>query len=55
MSWTAAEEPPRQTPDREVDARRLTWRTATTHARVVKWLWANAKNRFQGDVRSFED
>jgi len=24
-------------------------------ARVIKWLWANAKNKFQGGVRSFED
>jgi MoaA/NifB/PqqE/SkfB family radical SAM enzyme len=24
-------------------------------ARVIKWLWTNAKNRFQGGVRSFED
>ena len=24
-------------------------------ARVIKWLWSNAKNRFQGGVRSFED
>jgi MoaA/NifB/PqqE/SkfB family radical SAM enzyme len=24
-------------------------------ARVIKWLWSHAKNRFQGGVRSFED
>jgi hypothetical protein len=24
-------------------------------ARVIKWLWSNAMNRFQGGVRSFED
>ena len=24
-------------------------------SRVIKWLWANAKNKFQGGVRSFED
>jgi hypothetical protein len=24
-------------------------------ARVIKWLWTNAKNRFLGGVRSFED
>jgi len=24
-------------------------------ARVIKWLWSNARNRFQGGVRSFED
>jgi len=25
------------------------------NARVIKWLWANARNRFQGGGRSFED
>jgi radical SAM protein with 4Fe4S-binding SPASM domain len=24
-------------------------------SRVIKWLWANARNKFQGGVRSFED
>jgi len=24
-------------------------------ARVIKWLWSNAKNRFQGGVRGFDD
>jgi hypothetical protein len=24
-------------------------------ARVIKWLWSNAKNRFLGGVGSFED
>ena len=24
-------------------------------ARVIKWLWANARNKFQGGVRDVED
>ena len=24
-------------------------------ARVIKWLWKQAKNRFQGGAKSFED
>jgi hypothetical protein len=24
-------------------------------AQVIKWLWSNARNKFQGGVRSFED